>query len=293
MKPHVIYMIAVLIVVAGAIAARMLSLPVEPLDALEETVEPGSDRDRVLEFWSLYRKATRYRLDHRLDSATVYYRKALRINDRHEDALYYLGHVLRELGDVEAARSNWRRLRDLNPHSARAHTQLGLMALCDTAYFDLETARLAFSEAFSINKEETGPLLRLGQVALLAGQWDDAAYAFESVAASHPESRAARFFRGYVAWREGEAAEAERWFVNSLATSSGTVREEGFIGEGDTRSGKPHAAPFDGCAFFDRLPDTLAGVMPPDPSDVNLIYARLDSMLSSFRRTMELAGGES
>src|SRR5690606_39387409 len=45
------------------------------------------ERQRIVQFWELHRKATRLRLDARSDEAIAAYEDALRLNDSHEDAL--------------------------------------------------------------------------------------------------------------------------------------------------------------------------------------------------------------
>ena len=85
----------------------------------------GAEKARVLAFWKTYEEATDLRLAGRLAEAASAYERALELEPRHEDALYYLGHCSRELGEFQAARDAYARLIEVNPHSSRGHLALG------------------------------------------------------------------------------------------------------------------------------------------------------------------------
>ncbi|MFQ6047170.1 MAG: tetratricopeptide repeat protein, partial [Gemmatimonadales bacterium] len=120
--------IAVLVVLAAAIALNE-RVPQE---------EGGEDRDsslvservRIREFWQTYRGATAQRIAGRREEAAAEYRRALELNPRHEDALYYYANMQLELGAFEEAEGALRRLVEVNPVSARAHSRLGILYSC-------------------------------------------------------------------------------------------------------------------------------------------------------------------
>ncbi|MFQ5932967.1 MAG: tetratricopeptide repeat protein, partial [Nitrospiraceae bacterium] len=148
-------------------------------DILDVTrVAAPAERARIQRFWELYRQATGHRIAGRTRQAVETYAGALELNTEHEDALYYLGNVYFDLGEFADAETAWKRLVDVNPTSARAHSQLGNLYLCFDyeELVDLEAAEAEFQRALDIYKEDTGPLLRLGEIALIRGDVAQARY---------------------------------------------------------------------------------------------------------------------
>jgi tetratricopeptide (TPR) repeat protein len=197
----------------------------------------------IPEFWSLYREATNARSEGRFAAARDAYRQALALNDRHEDVLYYLGNMEFELGNFRAAEIAWRRLAEINSASARAHSRLGDLYACPDAGapWDLRRAEAEYARASALNREETGPLLRLGEVALLQGDLKGAAQHFTAVIATHPRSVEAHYLKGYVAWKRGDKAaagaayrDAEAFTRAALAAAPPAVPSEGDTKHGTT-----------------------------------------------------------
>ena len=198
----------------------------------------NSPQDAIREFWSRYREATTARVEGRLDAARDAYRQALALDPRHEDVLYYLGNMELELGNYAAADSAWQQLVKVNPGSARTHSRLGDLYACPDpgAPWDLARAEHEFARAAALNREETGPLLRLGEVALLGGHWADALRYFDAVIGSHSRSVEAHFLKGYVAWKQGktELAQTQYRAAEALAASQPVQHAPA---EGDTKHG--------------------------------------------------------
>ncbi len=223
------------------------------VDSPENSEAQVSDeREKTLLFWTHYRKATDHRLNGQLDSAEVNYQRALQLNDHHEDALYYLGNILLVQGKYEKAEAAWLELSRIDPSSARAYSQLGTLYFCidDTSYFNLPAARQAFERALSINKEETGPLLRLGQIALLDGDDSTASYYFDAVRVSNHKSREAYFYAGYLFWKNGNLNNATDLFRQAVAISKSENQNDGVIGEGDTKDGISLVSEHASCPFI-------------------------------------------
>ncbi len=217
--------------------------PSVPVGASTPIAADSTNRDRVLRFWELYRQATARRVGGRTREAADDYARALELNPRHEDVLYYLGNMRFELGEYEAAEDAWRRLIAVNPSSARAHSRLGDLYMCPDleSFFDLDAAEAEFERAHEINREETGPPLRLGQIALLRGDLDAALGHLDAVIGSNYSSVEAHYLKGYIAWKRGDERQAEE----SLAQAASFARPKeaaagapsGASQEGDTRSG--------------------------------------------------------
>lgn len=204
----------------------------------------GPRRARVRAFWEKLRAATEARLRPDCRSAVALYEQALALDPLHEDALYYLGQCHRELGEPRAARDAFQRLVDANPASARGHLALGaLLASPDPAEpMDLAQAEAHLRRAHEINGEETGPVVRLGEVLLVAGRSGEAREWFEAALRTNPKSLEAAFLAGFVAWDGGlrEVAPLARR-VREAAKVSAPVK--GVLSEGDRKDPKSVLAP--------------------------------------------------
>ncbi len=272
-----------LIVLAVAAAATVLWMrpPAPPQDEVV-SISPA-DTAGVRRFWTHYRTATRLRLSGRLDAAAAAYEAALALDDRHEDALYYLGNVQRDRGDVAAAEAAWLRLAEINPNSARAYHQLGNLYLCRRTAKELDPVKAEdyFRRALALNKEETGPVLRLGEVALVRGDLDAAADYLAAVLATNHWSVEATFLSGYLAWKQGDAARAGALFAQALHRPDRTMPVPG---EGDTRGAGPMTDGPVGCSLFQPVLGRLAHLS--DGAEADPWYHNLDSLLTNTRITI-------
>lgn len=196
------------------------------------------EKQKIQAFWQIYREATRLRLAGNSAQAVRAYERALQLNPTHEDALYYLGNLYAERARLEDAEKMWQKLAGVNPQSSRANQQLGALYLDPAAggYFDPEKARLAFERAHAINREETGPILRLGEVALLQERWQDAGRYFDEVLGSNFRSREAYFYKAYLAWRSGDFERALAFFDRAQGQDVPVSQPPGVLGEGDTHA---------------------------------------------------------
>jgi tetratricopeptide (TPR) repeat protein len=164
-------------------------------------------RARVREFWAELRAATAARVARDFGQAAELYEKALALDATHEEPLYYLGQCRRELAEPEAARAAFERLVEVNPMSARGEMALGaLLASPDPAEpMDLDEAERHLRRAHELNTEETGPLVRLGEVLIVAARPDEAREWLEAALLKNPKSLEAALLTGYLAW-EAEGA---------------------------------------------------------------------------------------
>jgi tetratricopeptide (TPR) repeat protein len=229
------------LVLAAALAAAIAGCRQESARA-PEAKDPR--REAVRDFWDKLQAATDARLRHDCAGAAALYEQALAFDPRHEDALYYLGQCRRELGEPAAARAAFERLVDVSRESARGQLALGaLLASPDPAEpMDLAAAEAHLRRAHAINGEETGPVLRLGEVLLVSGRAGEARESFEAALRTNPKSVEAAFLAGYVAWDGGsdDVARLTRRVVRA-ATIDAPVK--GVLNEGDRRDAKRVAAP--------------------------------------------------
>jgi hypothetical protein len=177
-----------------------------------------------------------------------------------------------------------------NPASARAHSRLGSLYLCleGGAPFDPDRAEAEFRLAHEINKEETGPLLHLGEAALLRGDVAAARNHLDAVVGANAASAAAHFYHGYLAWKTGAPDVAAKAFARAVAASlpPKPVLPQGASSEGDTKGpGTPTRSGPERCGALRHLADNLGGLKPDDLArEMAARYRALDSLLVKGRR---------
>ena len=244
-----------------------------------------SDRAGVEAFWALMREATEQRVAQQPAAALTTYERALVLNPTHADALYYAGSMQLELGAWTAAAAAWHRMIAADPRSARAASQMGSLFLCldPGAPFSPDSAERYFRRAHEINKENTGPLLSLGEAALLRGNQAEARKQFETVIATHATSAPAHFYLGYLAFKAGDASAASRAFARSQELPAAAV-VAGATNEGDTKTGEPIRAHRPRCDALRAL--TAERATADLPRAMRERYQRLDSLVTvALRRT--------
>lgn len=244
----------VLLLLFGAVTLFKLTAAADD-GAVQSLADSAPGRATVREFWTRYRAATDARVSGRVTEARDAYRAALELDPRHEDVLYYLGNVELELGHYGAAESAWRRLIEINPASARTHSRLGDLYACpdSTAPRDLARADAEFRRAADLNREETGPLLRLAEVAVLRNDLTGALTHLDAVIVTHPRSVEAHYLKGYVAWKRGEKAVAAAELQEAMALANAPQTVQPAPAEGDTKhGGTPLVVRAVPCQLFDN-----------------------------------------
>lgn len=245
----------------------------------------ASERARTHRFWEVYRQATAHRLAGRYAEAAGAYREALALDGTHEDALYYLGSAHVALGKYREAEAAWRRLIEINPTSARAYAQLGDLFFCyEDTLLDLDAAQAAFERALAVNKEETGPLLHLGEIALLRGDHATAQHYLDAVVVSNYRSVEAHFLRGYLAWSNGDLARALDRFGEAVRHAEPEAPVQGVLGEGDTKSGHAMTRRVSACRVFEEHLAGLDGT-PVTEAEAEARYRRLGGALAATKRS--------
>ncbi|MFQ5889198.1 MAG: FG-GAP-like repeat-containing protein [Gemmatimonadota bacterium] len=248
-------------------------------------------RERVHRFWELYRQATRHRVAGETRAAAANYARALELNETHQDALYYLGNMYFELGEFAKAEQSWLRLVEVDPNSSRGHSQLGVLYSCfeEERYADIERAEAEFRRALEINREETGPLLHLGQLAAIRGDLSSAREQLDAVTRSNFRSVTAHYLKGYLAWKEDRLGEAEQLFATAVRYAQPAPPLHGVRGEGDTRSGfRPLLSQRTSCRSIEEQAERLSGVRPDELLPrMDESYRELDALLARVRERLE------
>jgi Tfp pilus assembly protein PilF len=200
--------------------------------------------------------------------ATQLFRQALAINPNHEDSHYYLANCLVELGDIPSAVAELDALIRINPQNHRAYQRKGeLLAASATSKSQLTAARLALEDALRLNSEETGALVLLGEVSLAQGDYTEADRDFVHVIQANPRAANAWYFRGYIAWKRGDAPRASRMLAEAHTALGPDWKPAGSVLEGDVRRRM-----YSESGFLGVFPQQWDGNSNP-----SLAYARLDS----------------
>jgi tetratricopeptide (TPR) repeat protein len=254
------------------------------LRVVEGKAGAAADRAGVEQFWALMREATAQRVAGQPAAALATYQRALALNPRHADALYYAGNMQLALGAYADAAATWRRLLAEDPGSARTQSQVGALFLCldPGAPLRPDSADAYLRRAHEINKEETGPLLHLGESALVRGDLPRARQLFETVLATHAGSAPAHFYVGYLAMKAGDEATAAREFARAQELPVAAAVADA-TNEGDTKSGAPMRAQRQHCDALRALSEEHASGDPPAMREQ---YRRLDSLLAAGRARM-------
>lgn len=204
----------------------------------DASIAADSSRADVIEFWDSYERATDLRIAGDHDRALTSYQKALSIDPKHQNSLYYRGNLLLRSGRFKEARESWERLKQVNPSSARAYSQLGLLYSCRepaNPLYDLDKAVDQFAEAARLNREETGPLLQLAKIDLINHYYGRAGQKLDDVISSNFRSTEALFLKGFLEWKNGDNRKADSLLQRSVSIVKGTSAKKN-VGEGDTES---------------------------------------------------------
>ncbi len=256
-------------------------------DTSEKPQKDLADKKQIRDFWQYYRQATQYRIAGDWQNAASDYKKALQINDRHEDALYYLGNMHFVTGKYHEAEKNWKQLLEINPKNTRAHFRLGYLYLSHDleAFFDISKAETEFQKTLELNKEETAPLLYLGQIFLLRGQDNEAKKYFSDVIRSNFKSVEAHLLLGYINWKEGDTDDAYMLFSNAIEYSKQQKpKKNDVIGEGDTKAGISYINTADHSIFYTFL-QQLAMLEGNQP-EMNAEYRKLKTFLAQINQNI-------
>ncbi|MCP4660400.1 MAG: tetratricopeptide repeat protein [bacterium] len=207
----------------------------DPVARRLSVAEKLSDKERIIAFWDKHRAAMRaMKRDGDIPLATQLFREALALDPVHEDAHYYLGNCLANQGQVEEALAEFRQLGEINPQSHRAFRQWGtLRAVAARSAADLEAAEEALEKALAINKEETGALLVLGELALMRGDEELAEQRLEWACRTNPRAVGGFFLRAYLAWKRGDRDQVRKLLRDAAQARGEEWKPEGTVAEGD------------------------------------------------------------
>ena len=195
------------------------------------------DRAAAAQFWAKQHAAMdAMKRERDCSKAVPFFREALAINPQHEDSRYYLANCLATLDDIPSAVAELDALIEINPRSRRAFQRKGELLAASAASRDqLKSALRALQTAVALNSEETGALLLLGQVELASGNSRGAQRDFAHANQANPRAVNALFFRGYLAWKQGDLRQAAKMLAAAREARGPAWKPPGAASEGDVR----------------------------------------------------------
>lgn len=207
-RKNFIYIAVILLIAFAGITIIKYRGPSGNSDSLTQVVK----FDSVQSFWTYYNRATEYRLQGKADSSIMAYQEALKMNQNHEDALYYIGNMYMKADKFDQAQKAWQKLIELNPQSERAYNQLGNLYFCvkHPDYFLPEKSKRYFKRAAELNKETLNPNLRLGEIALFRNSIQEASGIFNKLSMMDQKNAEIFFILGYLNWKSGKEQDAIR-----------------------------------------------------------------------------------
>lgn len=238
MKPWVLVAVLVALVLAGALVhlGRGPSTPSREPDRASSISEER--KAGIRDFWAVYRQARSFKLQGIWEQAIESYQRALELDSRHEDSLYGLANCYLEIDRFGEALRCLDRLVEINPMSLRGQLQKGMIHACPAgSEFDLDAAEAALQRAFEINQEETGSLLRLGEVALMRGDDERAFELFALANRSNFRAVEGYYLRAYIRWEQNRLVESRDLLEEARRRGGEPKVVAGVPGEGDTRPG--------------------------------------------------------
>jgi tetratricopeptide (TPR) repeat protein len=195
-------------------------------------------REEKLRFWELNKKAARLFGDGDWAAAAEVLDEMSGLDPSHEDAYYYRGNCLLELGQYEDAMKCWAQLIEVNPLSSRAWLQIGIVHTMPEAgdLFDLEAATVAFSNAHDLNREESRSLALWGEAALAGNALETAEELLTTALQMNPQDATTLYLCAYLAWKRGDVARSRELLDQAVATFKKAEPIAGVLGEGDTKT---------------------------------------------------------
>ena len=124
-------------------------------------------------------------------AAILSIKRAIAINGAHVDARTLLGYVELEVrGDIPAAINEYRKVIELRPDAADAHSNL---AVAQKKHGDLDAAVISLNRALELKPDHVGALTTRGSTFADLGKWSDARRDFEQALKLNPRDDGALY----------------------------------------------------------------------------------------------------
>jgi len=233
-----IYSFLVVAALYLAVAVWKLNMP-EEQNGRKHVKQMQEKAAEEAAFWKYYNRGNELRRESQYEEAASEYGKALKIKQQHKDALYYAGSMNLMVRNYDRALDLWSRLKEQEPNAPRTLLQLGTLYFCmdaDNLYFNLSKAEEWISEAWNLNREETGAPLLLAKIYMLQGELSEAGDVLEDLLSVNDSNEQILFLAGYYKWRIGEEEQSQK-FLRDARLNYVKDKSKGFRGEGATKAG--------------------------------------------------------
>lgn len=196
------------------------------------------------------------------------------MEDGRQTRKLYLANCLAVSDNIPAAIAELEKLARINPQSHRAFQRKGeLLAASARSRSQLELARQTLNAALTLNSEETGTLVLLGQVALALGDFAGAEQQFTHAVQANPRAANAWFFQGYIAWKRKDLRQTSRMLVSARDARGRDWKPAGSVLEGDVQNRM-----YSESGFLNVFEQQWDGSQVPETA-----FGQLDSYLRRFR----------
>lgn len=280
-KAHILT-IAILLVLYGLVAVWKYqdSIELQPNAKIDSGLKNTLD-SRL--FWERYSRASEFRSNGDFSKAATMYDEAIMLNGKHKDALYYAGSMHLLSGNFERAGQYWETLLELEPNAPRTHLQLGTLFFCmdrRNSFFHLDRAKQQISDAWDLNREETGAPLLLAKILLLGGDTKEAAQILNDVLATDPSNSEAMFLSGFTNWIQGETDRARQLHIR--AGQAYQKQNSGVLtGEGNTETGA--RAMLSEGRFCDKFESFIQNILNQDSTSPEHSFQLFSDSLGSWK----------
>jgi enediyne biosynthesis protein E4 len=215
------------------------AMPFSPRAANLTQARPSAQLNKsgLVQFWEKQHAAMdAMKRERNFAKAAQLFREALAINPDHEDSHYYLANCLAALNDIPSAIAELDALARINPQNRRAFQRKGeLLAASALSRRQLGPARQALNVALSLNSEETGTLVLLGEVDLASGDLAAAERDFTHTCQANSRAANAWFLRGYIAWKGQDFRQASAMLTAARNARGPDWKPSGSVLEGDVQ----------------------------------------------------------
>jgi enediyne biosynthesis protein E4 len=195
-------------------------------------------QNQVVQFWAKQHLAMdALKKENDIPKATRLFHEAVALDPSHEDSRYYLANCLYAEGDMAGALEQLDALIRINPQSHRGYQRKGLLlATAANNRAQLSSAAESVRQARSLNPEETGTLLLLGEIALIKGDTITAQQQLELACRTNPKAARGYFLRGYLAWKKNDFPGARELLLAARNARGKDWKPAGTMAEGDVRA---------------------------------------------------------
>ncbi|MBK8909324.1 MAG: tetratricopeptide repeat protein [Rhodospirillales bacterium] len=222
--------------------------------------------------------AVRHHQDGRLEEAEKLYRRVLRANPKHPDALHLLGVIAHQRGQNERARQLISDAIVLNDRDAAYHNNLGTVLL---ALHEPEAAAAALRRALALNPAYPEAHNNLGNALQALGRPDEAVHCYRRAARIRPTYAEAHANHGRALRALGDLAGAVTALQRAIALQPHYVTALKDLGDVLGESGRPGEAE----ARYRQALDV-------DPHDADVRAALAAAWEHASRLTEALAAAE-